>query len=217
MFRVKHNVPDVYITESRDFQTLACLYDLVIQSNRFAIDSMQLTSDTARCNSRILPLIGSKVGLFKELKVNNYMYRKILSSFPYIMRYKGSIYAIELLANLFERLMNTSVHVEQSDSDNSTLTLVFEGTSPDTTLLDILLGYIKPTGVYINYAIRAYSDTQSDYTSTDKVSFTTTSVNSSDNTVGLVAETNYNTDESQQSSIAFTQISKLGRTVEGDN
>ena len=203
MFRVKNNVPDVYVEESRDFQLVSALYDLVIQSNRFSIDSMELTSDTARCNNRLLPLIGTKVGLFKELRVNNYMYRKILTSFPYIMRYKGSLYAIQLVANLFERLMNTrvSVDVYQEFKDLNTVTLIFEESSPDITLLNTLLDYVKPTGVYINYAVRTKATLTSDYVTSDTIQIKSYSVDAT-NTLA----DNSTTDVTKNSTIGFAQL-----------
>lgn len=217
MFRIKDNVPNVYPEESRDFQTVACLYDLVIQSNRFGIDLMKLTSDTMRCNNRLLPLIGSKVGLFSELKLNNYMYRKILSGFPYIMKYKGSIHGVQLVANLFERLMNTSVYIEQDPEDNNNLTLVFEGASPDITLLNVLLNYIKPTGVFINYAVRTTSEVSSDYSTSDSVTFNKFSVvTDGSKSSGMVSPTNTNVNLADQSLVEFTQLSKLGLLEEGE-
>ena len=106
MFRVENNVPDIYVNESRDFQLIARLYDLAIQSSRFSIDSLVYASDTMKCNEQLLPLLATKLGIFDNLKLTDLQYRQILSAFPYIIRYKGSPTAIQLVLRLFGRMYN---------------------------------------------------------------------------------------------------------------
>ena len=79
MFLVRDNVPEVYIQESRDFQLFSELYDLAIQSSRFSIDSLEEATSSMYCNSSILPLLATKVGLFEELNLPDIAYRKAIN------------------------------------------------------------------------------------------------------------------------------------------
>lgn len=151
MFRVEQNVPEVYVEQSRDFQLYSRLYDLVFQSARFSIDSMEQVSDTMRCNDKLLPLIATKVGFFTDLNLTNYADRQVLSAFPYIIKYKGSLMGIQLVANLFERIMNVKSSVEQKDRNR--VVIKFEDYSPNVKLLYALLDYIRPTGLIIDYEV----------------------------------------------------------------
>ena len=153
MFRVQDNVPDVYIAESRDFQLLSRLYDLAFQCARFSIDSMEQASDTMRCNDALLPLIATKIGFFANLKLASNSDRKILSAFPYIIKYKGSIQAIELVTNLFEQLMNTSVYTRTYADDKNRITIVFKDYTKHVELLYYLIEYVRPTGLIIDYTV----------------------------------------------------------------
>ena len=111
MFRILDNVPEVYAKQSRDFQTLAVLYDLAFQQVRFNIDSLTSVSSTKECQESVLPLIARKVGFFTDTEISTKLYRYILDAFPYIMRYKGSLYGVKLALNLFSRLLNIPLDV----------------------------------------------------------------------------------------------------------
>lgn len=169
MFRVEHNVPDVYVNESRDFQLFSRLYDLVLQSSRFSIDSMEQVSDTLRCNDTLLPLIATKVGFFTDLKLTSKADRKILSAFPYIIKYKGSMYGIQLVTNLFEQIMNTQVDIDLDSADKNHVTIMFEDYTPDVNLIYSLLEYIRPTGLLIDYKVYSNVAHTADYATSDEV------------------------------------------------
>ena len=218
MFRVENNVPEVYVRESRDFQLFSRLYDLVFQSSRFSIDSLESVSDTMRCNDTLLPLIAKKVGFFTDLKLTSNADRQILSAFPYIINYKGSLKGIELVANVFERIMNTKVTVETDEEDSSRVTIVFDSYAPDVSLLYSLLDYIRPTGLVIDYRIQNKLKFDVDYETYDQVSIRKTSVvdTSEDYASGVVVSvdsTNKNNPDIA-SNIGFTEIVQVDNTTE---
>lgn len=158
MFRVENNVPDVYIQESRDFQLLSRLYDLVFQSSRFSIDTMQSVSDTLHCQDNILPLIATKVGMFTDVKLTTQAHRYILSVFPYIIKYKGSMQGLTYIANLLGRLLNTNVRVEQSEQDFNRVTFYFKEYYSDFNILKEVVEYMRPTGCFVDYVIEVSVD-----------------------------------------------------------
>lgn len=202
MFRVENNVPDVYVNESRDFQLFSRLYDLVFQSARFSIDSIEQSSDTMRCNDALLPLIATKVGFFTDLKLTNKSDRKVLSAFPYIIRYKGSAYGIELVTNLFEQITNTKVSIQKDSEDSSHLTIVFEDYTPNVDLLYSLLEYIRPTGLLIDYKVYSNVEVAADFVTDDSVRVYTMKKDLHNIVIQTKAELPF------RSNVGFTQISR---------
>ena len=51
LFRTQDNVPEIYVNESRDFQLLCRLKDVMINGVKYAIDSINHTSNTLEMNS----------------------------------------------------------------------------------------------------------------------------------------------------------------------
>lgn len=218
MFRVENNVPEVYVRESRDFQLFSRLYDLVFQSARFSIDSLESVSDTMRCNDTLLPLIAKKVGFFTDLKLTSNADRLILSAFPYIINYKGSLKGIELVANVFERIMNTKVTVDTDKEDSSRVTIIFDNYTPNVSLLYSLLDYIRPTGLVIDYMIQNKLKFDADYETYDQVSIRKTSVVNTleDYASGVIVSVDSTNKDNPDiaSNIGFTEIVQVDNTTE---
>ena len=154
MFKVENNVPKFYSEESRDFQLLCRLYDIVLQSVRYSIDSVSFTSDAVSANDNMLQEIATKAGFFHDInEYSKYKTSLLLKSFPNIIRYKGSMKCINLILNLFERLANTHIH-EEYDKHRNVLTIKYEQTDANTLeLLESLLSYVKPTGMFVDYVV----------------------------------------------------------------
>lgn len=211
MFRVGNNVPDVYMQESRDFQLLSRLYDLVFQAARFSIDSMEQISDTMRCNDLLLPLVATKVGFFTDLNLTSKADRICLSAFPYIIKYKGSLQGITLVANVFEQITNTNVGVQLDKDDSSHVTITFEDYTPDIDLLYSLLSYIRPVGLLIDYVVRSDVNTVAEHTMSDTVRvrvLPVLSTTSGTESGLIVRERAANSDNPDiASNVGFTQIS----------
>lgn len=172
MFKVEHNVPEIYCSESRDFQLFARLYDLVFQASRFSIDSMKNISSTKYCNERALRLIATKVGFFSNYNISDDAYRHILSAFPYIIKHKGSLRGVELIINVFQKICNTSISVSSESNLLQELTIEFTDYAREITLLQELLEYVRPTGYIINYVIKSNISTTDKIVHTDKVKVT---------------------------------------------
>jgi hypothetical protein len=130
---------------------------------------MEQISNTKYCMDNLLPLLATKVGFFKTLDLSDDMYRKVLSAFPYIIRYKGSQKGIQLIVNLFERLTNTFVELDR-DYETGDWVILFDNYGPHAELLQTLLEYVRPAGMFITYKVITRIKGKSDYTTNDKVS-----------------------------------------------
>lgn len=217
MFLVEENVPDVYVQESKDFQLVSRLYDLVFQSTRFSIDSMDYIADTQLCNASLLELLGTKVGFFSSLKLSDSTHRKVLSAFPHIMRYKGSKEGIYLILNLFKHITNSQIVLREND-DKSILTIVFFDYMLNIELLQELIECIRPVGLMIDYEYETHIKSKADYTFSDKVSIGPVMryIDLSEDSLSGVVQKTINTSETRDdynaevaNNVGFTVLSKI--------
>lgn len=169
---IEKKVPKAYLIDSRDFQLLCRIFNVIENSSRADIESMISVLDTAICRDRVLSLWKTKLGIFESLEVTSDILREILVAFPYILKNKGSKKAIEESIALFTRLngIKTEVKVDivnNEESDNGYLPYhilitieSLDGSFIDT--LDKVLSYVVPTGYEIYYKLIArnkYSST----------------------------------------------------------
>lgn len=161
-FRLRDNVPDYYIENSRDFQLLCNLYDSVQLMTRYYIQSMSLITDTKNCPNRLLDLLGLKVGFQPKLHYPDEIQRVLTQAFPYIIRYKGSVQGVKFALNTYQRAVNlTSDYNFNSNigdfakfsiESNQSLTIESTKVLPYMNILNDLLRYILP-GIKLDYKI----------------------------------------------------------------
>ena len=165
LFRTQNNVPEIYVNESRDFQLLCRLKDVVINSTKYVIDSIRHTSNTLEMNSTLLPLLKSKVGFFEYEELTEDQLRYLLAGFPDLVKYKGSRRAIEKAIHLWFRVnrMGGKLVNIVINNDDHTITLFIDSISKDTRLLDEIFKYILPSGYIIKYLFAVSSTYASDY------------------------------------------------------
>ena len=157
-----------------------------------------------RCNDKLLPLLATKVGFFTDLNLTSKADRQILSAFPHIIKYKGSMKSIELVTNLFQHIMNTEVYIETDEFDKNYIKIVFKDRTPNVDILYALLEYVRPTGLIIDYVVRnELSDLQADYTTTDRVSVDNIP---QETETSVISQVSPNEDQDTISNIGFTQI-----------
>lgn len=152
-FRLQNNVPDVYVSESRDFQLLLRLYDSIFGGLKYDIDSMQYITDTKHLRNVILPLLSTKLGFFSNLELDDRALRLILESLPYFLQYKGALQGIKNVVNLYLKIMNETGAVLISYSAEGVGNILDHtiqfGSDIEFTnlpLLDTLLDLILPVG-----------------------------------------------------------------------
>lgn len=152
IFRIQDNVPQVYIDESRDFQLLGRLFDVIQGSIKSNIDSIPQTVDNDHCNNSLLTLLSEKVGFFTKKHYLDSEIRYIIRSFPDVVRNKGSLKAIEEVCYIFLRINKIRKNILiQVDNTNHTFNIGIESGVKNIDLLDDMLRYVIPTGYYVSY------------------------------------------------------------------
>lgn len=106
MFRVQDNVPEVYINESRDFQILARLSDVLFSGIKYDIDSMVNILDATLTKDRMLQLMCTKIGFFPKIEIDAQVLKYIIASFPFIIKNKGNVVGIESAVNAILKAEN---------------------------------------------------------------------------------------------------------------
>lgn len=158
MFRLQDNVPDNYIKESRDFQLLCRLYDVVNNGVRYDIKSMADLLDANTCQDAVLDLLATRKGFFTNKTFNTKLYRALLDGFPYIQKYKGSKLGVEMAVSLILRLDGLLDSAEisiDSESNNVTITTNYEVINK--LALDELMRYILPIGMTYTLSVTTQS------------------------------------------------------------
>ena len=103
MFRLQNNTPTIYVENSRDFQLLCRLFDYMINGIKYDINSILNILNPMKINDRMLNLLCTKLGFFPKNQYDSRTLRYILSTFPYIIKNKGTkkILSLFLLLTYF--------------------------------------------------------------------------------------------------------------------
>lgn len=169
IFRLEQNVPDIYVKESRDFQMMCNLFDIMNSGTKFDIDTMTNVLDPTLCNESVLPFLQTKLGFFTKRNFTTKEIRHILSSFKRIVKDKGSRIgireAIEVYLKLMCSLGSYRITVTNSEELNKTTSSVnynkfnnvylieiqLETTIKNLSVLREMLKYVLPTGYDVRF------------------------------------------------------------------
>ena len=153
MFRIQNNVPEVYVNDSRDFQLISRIYDMIFAGVKYNIDSLKHASNTQEINSQLLNLLRYKLGFFTNTDIDNEKLRHILHIFPAVIHKKGTLQGIKETLNLWFRVNNKPEAVKSiiKNKDLYCIEIDLDTDSFDTSLLDELFRYLLPTGYYLKY------------------------------------------------------------------
>lgn len=173
MFRLQNNVPEVYVDKSRDFQLFCRLYDSCFAGVKFSIDSMSRLTNTKQCDSSVLELLKTKLGLFSTVEVDATELRYLLQAFPTIMRYKGSKRSVEYIKILYTKMYSNVSVPEVEYGKDWTLKFIFSEPPKNDKLLLELLQFVLPTGYIITYDVAESEEYRTYLNTQDSLEYTT--------------------------------------------
>jgi len=158
IIRLQNETPEVYTAESRDFQVLCRIFDLLLNSTKFDVDSIKKISDTSKIRSEMLPLLQTKLGFFSNAKADAEELRLLLSTFPLLVKKKGSLKSIQEAINTYIKTLGLRIPfvIMRVEKDTSFYNMVIHphniiiglntGFKNTSRLFKDLLKYILPTG-----------------------------------------------------------------------
>lgn len=149
--------PRVYYEQSRDFQLLGRLFDVVMNSVKANAEMLYSLPLSQNSDERLLELMSLTLGFKARHEYNNQQLKAFCSVFPYVLKHKGSLEAFQALVNALanaEGLNDSSVNVS-IDEDNKTIIFQLPKTFKGKTLLRDVLAYILPAGMRVAYKTRS--------------------------------------------------------------
>lgn len=152
MIKVHDLTPAVYYNESRDFQLLGRLYDVVINSVKTNADLLYSLPYSNNSPEEITDLLALTLGLQSKHNYNLRQLEAICSIFSYILRNKGTDTAILMACRAILRAegLNSKVYLEHDPDDYFSLTIYITKQLVDISLLRDILNYIIPAGMSCN-------------------------------------------------------------------
>lgn len=153
MIKLQHLTPEVYYKESRDFQLLGRLFDLVLNAVKTDTDLLYTLPLSTNSDEKLLELLALTLGFKPKHQYNARNLKAVCSVFSEILRNKGSIKAIKIACEALFNSMDISQQLDYDftkGKDNTELNLYIAQDFGDITLLNDLLSYILPAGMSCN-------------------------------------------------------------------
>ena len=153
MIKLQNLTPEVYYKESRDFQLLGRLFDLVLNAVKTDTDLLYNLPLSTNSDEKLLELLALTLGFKPKHQYNARNLKAVCSVFSEILRNKGSIKAIKIACEALFNSMDISQQLDYDftkGKDNTELNLYIAKDFGDITLLNDLLSYILPAGMSCN-------------------------------------------------------------------
>jgi len=147
MIRLQDSTPRVYYEQSRDFQFIGRLFDIVLNSaktNADCINTLPLDKDM---DDRLLNLLALTLGFSHRRRYNSKQLAAICSVLPTIMRNKGSVYGVTVAVNAILQAEGLTQPLDYSIEEGQLLTLYLPTDLRDLTLLKDVMSYVLPAGM----------------------------------------------------------------------
>lgn len=140
MIKTQNLIPEIYYKESRDFQLLGRIYDIIYNYAKTNVD-LVLDND----ESYLLDLLVRTLGFYPTHNYDTKNLKAIASIYSELIRCKGSKKAIEILVNTILRANDIEAKAEIISNEGVVeIYLYLDQTSTEIVLIEELLDYILP-------------------------------------------------------------------------
>ena len=146
MIKLQELTPHVYYEQSRDFQFIGRLYDIVLNYVKTNADNLYTLPIGKNMDEKLLNLLAFTLGFQSKHHYNSKQLLAICSVLPLILKNKGSLNAILIAVNsiLYAEGINQALDYEFK---NNNLVLYLSQDLSDLTLLKDIMIYILPAGI----------------------------------------------------------------------
>ena len=146
MIKLQELTPSVYYEQSRDFQFIGRLYDIVLNYIKTNADNLYTLPIGKNMDEKLLNLLAFTLGFQSKHHYNSKQLLAICSVLPLILKHKGSLNAILIAVNsiLYAEGINQALDYEFK---NNNLVLYLSPDLSDLTLLKDIMIYILPAGI----------------------------------------------------------------------
>ena len=158
MIKLQDYTPEVYYRESRDFQFIGRLYDLVlnyVKTNADLIYSLPLSDNS---DNQFIDLMAMTLGFHAKHKYTSQQLKAICFVLSEIVRNKGTIKALTIACDAIFHAEGIQGQFDYGLTNNNTNIIIYLPQElSDTTLLNDLFEYILPAGMSCQI-IKTYSE-----------------------------------------------------------
>ena len=148
MIRLQDTTPKVYYEQSRDFQYIGRLFDIVLNSVKTNADLLYTLPISDNSDKRLVDLMTLTLGFKSKHNYNVKQLSALCSAFASIIKNKGSITGISTAVNTLISAEGITQEFECEFLDNNTTIRIYLPMElTDTNLLKDLLVYILPAGM----------------------------------------------------------------------
>lgn len=170
MIKLQELTPSVYYEQSRDFQFIGRLYDIVLNYVKTNADNLYTLPIGKNMDEKLLNLLAFTLGFQSKHHYNSKQLLAICSVLPLILKHKGSLDAILIAVNsiLYAEGINQALDYEFKDNN---LVLYLSPDLSDLTLLKDIMIYILPAGIGCDMIkeIQSVNKIETILTTTDEV------------------------------------------------
>lgn len=150
MIKLQNLTPEVYYKQSRDFQFIGRLYDIVLNSVKTNTANLYNLPIGPNMNEQLLNLLALTLGFKPKKNYNSKQLLAICSVLPEILKHKGSMQAILIAVNALLAAEEITQPLDYSIQPKKSITLYVSQKLSDLTLLTDLFEYILPAGISYN-------------------------------------------------------------------
>ena len=170
MIKLQDLTPSIYYEQSRDFQFIGRLYDIVLNYVKTNADNLYTLPIGKNMDEKLLNLLAFTLGFQSKHHYNSKQLLAICSVLPLILKNKGSLNAILIAVNsiLYAEGINQALDYEFK---NNNLVLYLSQDLSDLTLLKDIMIYILPAGIGCDMIkeIQSVNKIETILTTTDEV------------------------------------------------
>lgn len=149
MIKIYNQVPSVYSNASRDFQYLCWLIDIVLNSVKHNIDDIY-DLPNSKADARLTELLAMTLGFKVKRNYDQNQLRALVAALPHILRYKGTVTAVEMAGNALiaaSGALGNGFSIDEEALMNGELKITLPVDLVDVSLFTDLLIYIIPAGM----------------------------------------------------------------------
>jgi hypothetical protein len=150
MIRLQDLTPAVYYEQSRDFQFMGRLYDVVLNSIKTNATNLYNLPAEKNMDEQLLNLLALTLGFKPTKNYNSKQLLAICSVLPTILKYKGSIQAMVLATNALLAAEGVKQPLDYTLIPKQGITLYVAQELEDLNLFTDLLDYLLPAGLSCN-------------------------------------------------------------------
>jgi hypothetical protein len=147
MIKLQDLTPAVYYNQSRDFQFIGRLYDLVLNYSKTNAANLYNLPVGKNMDEQLLNLLALTLGFKPTKNYNSKQLRAICSVLPTILKHKGSIQALVLATNALLAAEGVRQPLDYTMHPKQGITLYVAQELDDLSLFTDLLDYLLPAGL----------------------------------------------------------------------